>query len=347
MSTRDALAAKCRSMKGRLLTREQYYALAAQPGLPEAVEYLRSTAAYSALLSDVEPTRVHRARLEQLLERELLDAFVKLYTFTSGNERKFFGLLIEEFTINCLLDAIRATEYDDSMEFYHIPKFINEHSNIDFARIFQTDSKEEILEALRGTEYYDILSPVMSSQASFADIESELTRAYYKKVEKKLPKLFSGEELADITNSFHSRVDIINIAVILRMRRFRTLRGESDSAPLELTEVFPRLIPIFGKLRESDISALCAEDLSVADTIKRFCEIERRPVEELDEKTSTGEYGTKMTFTKSKKLASKNSTAAALGYLNLLRVETDNLIYILEALRYGLPKERITDKLIV
>ncbi len=347
MSGRDALAAKCRSMKGRLITKDQYFALAAKSGIPDAVEYLKSTAAYSGLLADVEPTRVHRARLEQLLERNLLDAFVKLYTFTSGNERKFFGLLIEEFTINCLLDAIRATEYDDSMDFYHIPNFINDHSKIDFSRIFRTDSKEEILDALKGTEYYDTLAPVMNDQASFDDIESELTRAYYKKAAKRIPELFSGDELADILASFHSRVDIINIAVILRMRRFRTLRGESDSTPLELTEVFPRLIPIFGKLRESDISSLCAEDLSVAETIERFCGIEHRPVEELDEKTSTGEYGTKMTFARSKKLAGKSSAAAALGYLNLLRVETDNLIYLFEALRYGLSKERITERLIV
>ena len=347
MNGRDALAAKCRSMKGRLLTKEQYFALAGQPGLPEAVEYLKSSTAYSQLLADAEPTHIHRARLEQLLEKNLLDAYAKLYTFTSGNERKFFGLLIEEFTINYLLDAIRATDYDDSMEFYHIPSFIREHSKIDFTRIFRTDSKEEILAALKPSDYYDTLAPVMNDQTSFGDIESELVRAYYKKLMKKIPGLFSGEELCDILGAVHSRIDMINIAVILRMRRFRTLRGDSDSVSLELTEVFPRLIPIFGRLRESDISELCSANLSVADTISRFCEIERRPVFELDENSSTGEYGSRLIFARSKKLAGKSSAAAALGYLTLLGTETDNLIYILEALRYGLSKDSICAKLIV
>lgn len=343
----DALAAKCRSMKGRLLTKDQYYLLASRSGFADAVGYLKTTEAYSSVLNDVDPMKIHRARFEQLLEKNLLSAYSKLYTFTSGNERKFFALLLEEFTINFLLDAIRATEYDDTMDFYHIPRFIREHTNIDFSRIFKTNSKEEILEILKGTEYYDVLKTALSNSSSFEFIEFELIRAYYRKLMKNVTALFVGEEQKDILDALHMKIDIMNISVILRMRRFNALRGQSDTSPLELTEVFLKLIPIFGRLKESDISALCAENLSVSDTIERFSNIVRRPSYELDEKTSTGEYGSKMLFSKSKKLSGKNSTAAALAYLTLLKTETDNLIYTFEALRYELPSEKICEKLIV
>lgn len=347
MTKQDALSAKCRSMKGRLLTKDQYIALSSRSGIPEAVEYLKTSTVYSALFADIDPLRIHRARIEQLLEKNLLAAYTKLYTFTSGSERKFFSLLIEEFTINSLLDAIRATQYDDSMDFYHIPRFIREHSNIDFPRIFKTSSKEEMLAALKNTEYYDVLKNSLNDSSSFEYIEFELIRAYYKKLIKNVNTLFIKDEQKDILDAIHMRIDISNISVILRMRRFNSLRGKSDSAPLELTDVFPKLIPIFGRLRESDISELCAENISVFETIERFSKIVRRPPDELDEKNSTGEYGSKMIYGKSKKLSSKNSIASALAYLMLLRTETDNLIYIFEALRYEIPKERIIEKLIV
>ena len=345
---RDALTAKCRCLKGKLLTKEQYLALASKPGLAEAVEYLRSETSYAELLSDVEPSRIHRARLEQLLDHHLLDVYSRLYTFSSGNERKFIGLLIEEFTISCLLDAIRATEYDDSMEFYNIPPLVREHSHIDFDRIFRTDSKEEILDALEGSEYHETLRHVMNDSSSFEDIESELVRAYYKKLVKKTSELFSGSERADILDMLHTRIDLFNISVILRMRRFRALREDSDRASIELTEVLPRLVPIFGRLKESDISELCLERLTLSETAGRFAEIERRPLAELDEKSSTGEYGSRLVYRRSRRLAGSGcSFGVAVGYLTLLRTENDNLVYILEALRYGVPTERITDKIIV
>ncbi len=345
MTARNALAAKCRTMKGCLLTAEQYSQLASCPELSSAVEYLKTTEGYSALLADAEPSRIHRARLEQLLERGVIDAYAKLYTFTSGVERSFFKLLIEEFTISFLLDAIRATEYDDSMEFYHVPSFIREHSDIDFKRIFLTDSREEILLALRGSEYYDILKPRING--SFEEIEAELICAYYKKLIKSLKKLFKGEEQKQLLTAIHTRIDLKNLSVILRMRRFAIITGETERVSIDLTRVLPRLIPCFGRLKESDIIRLCEGQLTVEETIAEYSALAHRPEAELDENSSTGEFGSRLIYSSSKKLASRSTLACALGYLTLLRLEADNLIYILEAIRYKMPKEQMIKRIII
>ena len=345
MSGREALTAKCRTMKGRLLSMDQYLALSAKTSLPDAVAFLASTEGYGAIFSDVDPERVHRARLEQLLEKNIIEAYSKLYTFTSGNEREFFGLLIEEFTITCLLDAIRAAGSDTTTDFYHVPNFIRDHSKIDFSRIFRASSREEILNLIADSEYAETLSPVIDG--SFEDIESALIRAYFRKLIKKTGKLFSGDEQKEILGAIHLKIDIINISIILRMRRFCALEEGRDSVVLDVTEIFPRLIPIFGKLRESDIRDLCASDLTVAQTMSGYLELMRRSPDELDEKTSTGEYGTRLLYRTSKKLTRTSSLACALGYLTILRIECDNLIYILESIRYGIPAERIVPKIVI
>ena len=78
-----------------------------------------------------------------------------------------------------------------------------------------------------------------------------------------------------------------------------------------------------------------------------YLELMRRSPDELDEKTSTGEYGTRLLYRTSKKLTRTSSLACALGYLTILRIECDNLIYILESIRYGIPAERIVPKIVI
>lgn len=341
---RNALAAKCRTMKGRLLTFEQYSLLSACPELRAAVEYLKTTEGYSHLLSDVDSAQIHRARLEQLLERGVIDAYAKLYTFTTGVERDFFKLMLEEFTIEYLLDAIRATEYNTSKEFYHIPSFIREHSNIDFGRLFNAASREQILFLLKGSEYFDIIAPRIDG--AFEEIEAELICAYYKKLIRSLDKLFEGEERSELLSALHTQIDLKNLSVILRMRRFASLTEQTDRVTIDLTRVLPRLIPCFGRLREADISRLCESAMTTEETIEEYSRIAHSPKDELDEKSSTGEFGSRMLCRISKKLSGRSDLAGALGYLTLLRLEADNLIYILEAIRYEMPHDRIIERII-
>ncbi len=346
----DAVSAKCRCLIGKLLTREEYSALASQKTLAGAVAYLKEETSYSDLLSDIEPANIHRARLEQLLEGRLVDVYIKLYTFTSGPERRFIGHLLEELEIRYLLDAIRATEYDDSMEFYSIPPFIRSHTTIDFARIFRTDSKAEILEALRGTEYYELLYPLLSDNKSrFSQIEAEINQSYYKKLMTSYTDHFDKDQKKRIRAAISARIDLLNLSVILRIRRFKTLNEGFDRVKLDFTAILPLLIPIFGRFGESEIVSICSDELTLDETLDRFAELYRKPVGLFYEQNATGNYGSAFLYRMSRGMAtsSKPSFDIVFGYLSLIRFENDNIIYILEALRYGVPQEKIEASIII
>ena len=346
----DAVTAKCRCLIGKLLTREQYSALASQKTLAGAVAYLKEETSYSELLSDIEPSNIHRARLEQLLESRLVDVYIKLYTFTSGSERLFIGHLLEELEIRYLLDAIRATDYDDSMEFYSIPPFIRSHTTIDFARIFRTDSKEEILDALRGTEYYELLSPLLSnSKSRFSEIEAEINRNYYKKLMTKYTEVFDKEQRKRIRAAISARIDLLNLSAILRIRRFKTIQAGTERIKLDFTGILPLLIPQFGRFGEQEIISICSDELSLDETIDRFAALYKKPPELFGEQNSTGNYGSAFLYRLSKGMATsaKPSFDIVFGYLSLIRFENDNIIYTLEALRYGVPEDKIEASIIV
>lgn len=346
----EAVTAKCRCLEGKLLTRAQYEALAQKSTFADAVAYLKDETAYSELLDQVEPASAHRARLEGLLEKHLIDAYTKLYTFTSGAERKFIGSLLQEFEMRYLLDAIRATEYDDSMEFYTIPPFIRERSDINFTRIFRTDSKSEILAALEGTVYYEPLRPVMTAEkCTFAEIESALNRSYYKKLLTKYASVFTGEQKKRVVSAIATKIDLMNISVILRIRRFDSLREGTERVKLDFTSVLPLMIPAFGRLREPELYSICTSELSLSETIDRFTALYKHPAELFGEQNSTGEYGSRFLYERARKLTlcPKPSFDIVFGYLSLLKFETDNIIYILEALRYGTAPEKIGQSIII
>jgi V/A-type H+-transporting ATPase subunit C len=345
----DAVTAKCRSLIGRLMTREQYTALASRNNFADAVAYLKDSTAYASLFDDIDPSKIHRARIERILENNLLGAYKKLYIFTSGSERTFIGYMLEELEIKYLLHAIRATDYDDSMEFYEIPNFIREHSKINFAAIYETDSKDAILDTLKGGYYYDLLAPIFSRNSSFSQIEAELYRNYYKKLLTKYISVFTGEQKKRIRQAITTKIDLMNLSVILRMRKFTSLHEGKDRVKLDITDVLPLLMPFFGKLGESEIIRLCKDELSIGEAIDRFAELYRKPREFFGIQNSTGEYGSPFLYDKAKRLAaeSKPSFDIVFGYLSLLKFETDNIIYILEALRYGVPAKEIEQSIII
>lgn len=346
----EAVRAKCRCLIGRLLTREQYVTLANKSSLADAVIYLKEETAYSDVLENVEAAHIHRTRLEQLLENHLLNAYIKLYTFTSGAERKFIGSLLEEYELRYLLHAIRASKYDDSMESYIIPQFIRERSNVDFLNTYKACSGAELLDALSGTEYYELLYPLLTAEKlNFAAIEAELLRNYYKKLLESAAATFSGDERKRISDAIKTKIDLANLSVILRLRRFGALREGKERVKLDITAVLNLLIPFFGRLSEADIISLCQEELSIEETIDRVAALFKKPGTLFGEQTSTGVYGSAFLFGQAKKLASarKPSFDIVLGYLLLLRFETDNIIYILEALRYGVAAQNIEDRIII
>ncbi len=65
------------------------------------------------------------------------------------------------------------------------------------------------------------------------------------------------------------------------------------------------------------------------------------------ERTSTGEYGSALLYGQAKKYSNSGpSFDVVLGVLSLKKFEIDNIIYILEALRYGMPEDEIKSAVI-
>lgn len=332
----EALIAKSRCLMGMLLTPEQYRELLQSKSLPEAARYLRDHPAYADTFENVDLDRLHRSGLEYLLEQNLVDVYVRFYTFSHGPERHFFASLLKEFEVYYLLEAVRACLAGaESTRLYRLPAFFAHHSDLNFHKIFSSQTPAALLDALAGTEYYKSCAPILSDTQDFDFLllESALYKHYYQKLYDTEAEMLDHATAAAFREALAYRADLTNLIKIMRLRRFAGLSRGAHRA-----NIFSYLIPLRLRLTEDHIAGITsapgdAEALAICDTL--FPEFSKLFNIENYQGNITQYYMKRY----AKKL-SRNPGASLMvvyGFLILKEIEISNIVHTVEAIRYNLP----------
>ena len=80
----------------------------------EAAEYLKRNTHFSAVLSNIDTSVIHRGFLESLLNKAYYDQYERLCRFQHLNEEPFYNFLLVRFEIRELLKAILYLNNDSS-----------------------------------------------------------------------------------------------------------------------------------------------------------------------------------------------------------------------------------------
>ena len=76
----SAIAAKLKAMYSKFLTRDDYEQLLERKSVNDICSYLKSTPGYGEVLEQVNERDIHRGQMEILLEQEMVDEYVRLYS---------------------------------------------------------------------------------------------------------------------------------------------------------------------------------------------------------------------------------------------------------------------------
>ncbi len=342
----EALVTKCRCMMSSMLSKQDYSELMSCRSVADAASYLAKTPAYSGILAGEDLTRIHRNRLEYLLESDLLDTYLKLYRFSCGTMRLFFARLISDFEIYYLMAEIANVSAQSVMSDLIIPPRLREHSKIDFAAITSATSMSDILAATANSEYYAVLKPFLSSsgQIDCAEIETALYNNYYGKMWKKFAPMLQKDEAEQLRHVIGVKADLTNISRIIRLKRFARGMG-NDSPDYDMIERY--LIKFRSRLGRDDIDAMLELD-STEEIIAYIGKVYPGHSDLSEAESANGDYFSVFMSAYSKRLSNsaKPSLLIPYGYLNLKEYEIDNIIYIIEAIRYGIPVSDIEKNII-
>lgn len=335
------LTTKARAMKGQLLTREQYRAMASLDSVTEAVDFLRSLPMYSDIFPDMDSEDLHRGTIERLLAGSLYRDYARLYRFAGMKQRRFFKLYFVHFEIDILKSCLRnaAAHQPVPVSLSRYEEFFRSHSSLNLAAIGTASSTDELIDSLEGTSYYPLLDGVRDAgDGGHFDYEMALDLYYFniiwRAIRKKLPK----REQDAILQGFGTKLDLLNLQWIYRTKRYYTISGAA---------VKKLLIPIRYRLRGAQL-----EQLIAAESMEDFFSILSdtwygTQIRSLDlDETPNLELLYDVILAHIHRTAARRnpySIASLYSYLYFKEVELRKIITVIEGIRYKLEPGEILE----
>lgn len=332
-----ALTAKAKAMFGKRIKPEDYQTMLQKKSVSEIASYLKNETYFSKVLEGINEKAIHRGQLEALIRLDLFERFCSLMRYANTKDDKFYQYGIIETEIAQILACIRSFESNDKIHFISkMPTYLELHTTIDIGALANIHSFDDLLEFLKNTEYGKILSPfrfVNIDEFDFTACETALRNYYYGKVLGLIDNGFSGKTKQDIRDIFLTQVELENITKIYRLKKY-------FNAPS--SEIKKLITPIYLRFSKKDLDDL----IDHCDADDLFAHLEKSAYKNYtdNQRFVYIEYHTKKisyNINKRHLAFSNNPDIVLLAYMVLSETEIQNIIDIIEGIRYKITPEKI------
>lgn len=337
-----ALAAKARAMYGKRLTSQNYKELLRKQTVNEIASYLKQESNYAECLSDVNENLIHRGQLENIIKRQFYDEYKKMFHFIGRNEKDFYKFNVIKMEVdeilNCLrfINAGRQGEYD-----FNPPSVLLKDTSINLHGLAKVRSYQDVLDLLKSTPYFDILKKYEVGKDNKIDtikIDTELRKYYYDRFYELINHDLSGKTKNELEDSVGMEIDIENLMIVLRLKKYFSASKDY---------ILSLLLPFHYKVKPEEIEKIILEP-DADSTWKAITETKYGKLFKNYSFDFAEKYGEQIRYEFHKKLLMFSNTApvVVISYTQLKRSEINNLINIIEGIRYKLPPSEISKLLI-
>lgn len=337
----SGITTKSKAKQGKLLQKEDYEELISLTSVRDFVLFIKSQEAYHSFFETINENIVHRGQIEKILKASLYQSFASLYRFANEQQRKQLKLISFHYEINILSECLKRVYSNDIEIDYKIYQyFLHGHINIPLEQLIEAKTVDAFIEALKGTPYEHVFDPIINSKEyTLFDLLMHLNSYYYKTVWKRKKKILNKEQNESLTRCIGSKIDIQNIMLIYRCKKYYTV----DS-----TKILSILIPVNFRLSKEETNELI-NATSISEFIVRLQKTRYKiPLEQLTQEDMERVYYQRIAkaYIDSRRM-DPLSMSPIFCYLYMKERELDNLTTIIEGIRYGLSREKIQEFLIV
>ncbi len=330
----SGLSAKIRAMQVKLTSEEQFQEIAQMTSVPQVVAYLKKTPEYQKRWVTVDESSLHRGDVERLLHKSIFENYTKIYHFANPKQRTFLSLYFKRYELTLLKECMRYIfdHRDVTIDISAYKKFYQRHSKLDIERMAACTTIEELMESIKGSEYYMPMSSVSNQENSLLfDYAMALDLYYFNLIWRTKDKIFTGNDLAEITKAYGGKFDLLNLQWIHRSKQYYQM------AP---ADIYSLLIPANYKLKKQDITALVE-----APTMEDFNQILAKTYYGIHYPTlntsTLEEFYTYLLRHTLERESSKDPYSVAIMYSYLYQKahEVNRLTTAIECVRYGVDPE--------
>lgn len=323
-----SINAKLKGMYSKRLKNDDLQDLAKQNNLKSAVAILKNKSSSLNVLSE----DADREQIEKVLNGEIIYDIEKIVKYLDKNDTQIFNLLISKYEIRCIKRAIKLlyskNEYDENIKIWTNTIFT------DLKGLENIKSIDEFLKIINKTKYKKILKKYFENkdtEYSIFEIENELDKMYLKSIYN------SAGNNKNLKEMIGAKIDFTNILWIYRMKKYYNFSED---------KIEKSIIDINYALKKNQILLLVkAKNIEELNEILKktvYSNIATDDIYELECNMKKYLHGLYIKNFKSNLL----SINCIYSYLNLVELENKDIISIIEAVRYGIDKEKLLKKLI-
>lgn len=323
-----SINAKLKGMYAKRLKNDDLQDLAKQNNLKSAVAILKNKSSSLKVLSE----DADREEIEKVLNGEIIYDIEKIVKYLDKNDTQIFNLLISKYEIRCIKRAIKLlyskNEYDENIKIWTNTIFT------DLKGLESIKSIDEFLKIINNTKYKKMLKKYFvnkDTEYSIFEIENELDKMYLKSIYN------SAGNNKNLKKMIGAKIDFTNILWIYRMKKYYNFSKD---------KIEKSIIDINYAIKKNQILLLVkAKNIEELNEILKktvYSNIATDDIYELECNMKKYLHGLYIKNFKSNLL----SINCIYSYLNLVELENKDIISIIEAVRYGIDKEKLLKKLI-
>ena len=320
-----SINAKLKGMYAKRLKDDDLQDLAKQNNLKSAVAILKNKSSSLNVLSE----DADREQIEKVLNGEIIYDIEKIVKYLDKNDTQIFNLLISKYEIRCIKKAIKLlyskNEYDENIKIWTNTIFT------DLKGLESIKSIDEFFKIINNTKYKKILKKYFENKDTEYSIFEIENKMYLKSIYN------SAGNNKNLKKMIGAKIDFTNILWIYRMKKYYNFSED---------KIEKSIIDINYALKKNQILLLVkAKNIEELNEILKktvYSNIATDDIYELECNMKKYLHGLYIKNFKSNLL----SINCIYSYLNLVELENKDIISIIEAVRYGIDKEKLLKKLI-
>ena len=337
-----AMTTKAKAMFAKRLSESDYINLANKKSVSEIATYLKNETYYAQCLDGVNEKALHRGQLEALIRNDYIAKVAKILRYSASNREGFEKVIVTQSEVNTLIaitQAIVAGDFGSVVT--KLPTTIESEICFDLKELANVRSFDELVQALVKTPYHDILANYASGDIrdmDFVGLEQDLYRYYHEETLKALKESIDTKSQKTIRDLLYSQIELDNIAKIYRLKKY-------FNTPKE--KIGPMLSPVYLRFSKKDIEDMI-ERMDAEHIYERLINSSYKAYVK-EERFLFIEHTTKMinyNLNHRQIMFANDPDTVLLAYMRLVENEIDNIVDIIEGVRYRVSSEEIRRMLI-
>ena len=340
----NAVLALSRALYGKRLTKEDYDAMLHCKSVREIAQYLQLKTPYGTEIAESGITSFSARGLEELVAKHRFSSFESLCRYEMAIGSAFYRYFILRDEID-QIERATLLLLGGNKEIYleRVNSFLDKHLSIDLFALGRANALEEIAASLKKTAYGDLYARCLQApKVDYLTFEQTFEAYFSKQVKALCKRCFSGGERQTLLQLIARCQDRALIERVWRAKRFYP--GSADLCS-DLAKPDSDMLTCFSA---RECKAL-ADAVSVSDVIAVLQKSAYRTwFQPYDEKSIEQQLEQSLYCHCAKEIRfSSYPSVVMFCYLQLSRIETNNLVRIIEGVKFGVAPQVIEQNLIL